>query len=122
MTAYPTATLTKTILVAATGLMLVSGAALAGREDTVEANREILRQRIEQGRYSGQLTRSEYRRLLAEEARIDAEFKRAKDDGRISRSEYEKLHDDQIAAYRHVHAASTDNHVSWWRQWLYRTR
>ena len=122
MTAFPTATLTKTVLVAATGLMLVSGAALAGREDTIDANREILRQRIEQGRYNGQLTRSEYRRLQAEEARIDADFKRAQADGRISRHEYEKLHDEQIAAYRNVRADSTNSHVSWWRQWLYRTR
>ena len=33
------------------------GAALAGREDTIEANRDVLNQRIEQGRYNGQLTR-----------------------------------------------------------------
>ena len=122
MTAVSTANATKTLFAAAAGLMLVSGAALAGREETIEANREILRQRIEQGRYNGQLTRGEYRRLQAEEAKIDADFKRAMEDGRISRHEYEKLHDEQIAAYRHVRADSTNNHVSWWRQWLYRTR
>ena len=122
MTAASTASITKTLLAATAGLMLVSAAAFAAREETIEANREILRQRIEQGRYNGQLTRSEYRRLQAEEAKIDADFKRAMQDGRLSRHEYEKLHDEQIAAYRHVHADSTNSHVSWWRQWLYRTR
>ncbi len=122
MTASDNARVGRTLFVAVTGLVLLSGAAAAGREDTLEANREILRQRIEQGRYSGQLTRAEYRRLQAEEAKIDADIKRALDDGRLSRREYEKLHDEQIAAYRHVHADASNTHVSWWRQWLYRTR
>ena len=122
MTARRIAPALKITLIAVAGLLLASGAALAGREDTIEANREILRQRIEQGRYNGQLTRAEYHRLLAEEAKIDADFKRAMDDGRISRREFEQLHDEQIAAYRHVHADSTNGRVSWWRRWLYATR
>lgn len=113
---------TKTFIIATTGLMLLSGAALAGREDTIEANREILNQRIEQGRYNGQLTRREYRDLKAEQAKIDADIRRAQDDGRISKNEYKKIHDEQIQAYRHVKADSTDNHVSWWRRWMYLNR
>jgi hypothetical protein len=123
MTAPVTSTmLTKTMLVAATGLMLASGAALAGREDTIEANREVLRQRIEQGRYNGQLTRREYRDLNAEQAKIEADIARAKQDGRTSRKEYEKIHDEQIDAYRHVKAESTDRQVSFWRRWLFLTK
>ena len=122
MTTSRTDRLSKLILAAATGVMLTSGAALAGREDTIDANREILRQRIEQGRYSGQLTRGEYRRLVAEEAKIDADFRGAMEDGRISRREFDALHDQQMAAYAHVHEDSTNAHVSWWRRWLYQTR
>ena len=122
MTALRHARATKSVLIAAAGLMLATSAAFAGREDTVEANRQVLRQRIEQGRYNGQLTRGEYRTLITEEAKIDADFKRALADGRISRREFEQLHDEQIAAYRHVHADTTNGRVSWWRRWLYVTR
>ena len=117
-----TATVTKTMLVAATGLMLASGAAFAGRDDTIEANRDVLRQRIEQGRYDGQLTRREYRELSAEQAKITADIARAKSDGYISRNEYQKIHDEQIAAYRHVKADNTNMQVSFWRRWLFLTR
>jgi uncharacterized membrane protein YebE (DUF533 family) len=117
-----TALLTKTIAIAATGLMLASGAALAGREDTIDANRDVQRQRIEQGRYNGQLTRREYRDLNVEQAKIDADIARAKADGHISRSEYQRIHNEQIAAYRHVTSESTDTQVSWWRRWMYLNR
>ncbi len=117
-----TALVTKSMLVAATGLMLASGAALAGREDTIEANRDVLRERIEQGRYNGQLTRREYRELNAEQAKIEADIARAKSDGNISRGEYKKIHDEQIAAYRHVKGDNTNTKVSFWRRWLFLTR
>jgi hypothetical protein len=117
-----TARLTKTITIAATGLLLASGAALAGREDTIDANDAVLRQRIEQGRYNGQLTRREYRDLNAEQAKIEADIARAKADGYISKREYQKIHDEQIAAYRHVKADNTNNQVSWWRRVLYLNR
>jgi len=113
---------TKTFTVAVTALMLLSGAALAGREDTIEANRDVLNQRIEQGRYNGQLTRREYRDLKSEEARIDADIKRALADGRLSRAEYQRLHDEQLAALKHVKEDSTNHKVSFWRRWLYQHR
>jgi predicted nucleic acid-binding Zn ribbon protein len=116
------ALITKTMLVVSTSLMLASGAALAGREDTIEANRDVLRQRIEQGRYNGQLTRREYRELNAEQAKIEADIARAKEDGRVSRREYQKIHDEQIAAYRHVKEDNTNSKVSFWRRWLFLTR
>jgi predicted nucleic acid-binding Zn ribbon protein len=113
---------TKSFTVLVTGLMLMSGAALAGREDTIEANRDILNQRIEQGRYNGQITRREYRDLKAEEARIDADIKRALADGRLSKGEYERLHNEQLAAFKNVKEDSTNHKVSFWRRWLYNHR
>jgi hypothetical protein len=117
-----TARITKTITIAATGLLLASGAAFAGREDTIDANDTILRQRIEQGRYSGQLTRREYRELNAEQAKIEADIARAKADGYVSKREYQKIHDEQIAAYRHVKTDTNNTQVSWWRRFLYLNR
>jgi uncharacterized membrane protein YebE (DUF533 family) len=122
MTAQITAHATKTFIVAITGLVLVSGAALAGREDTIDANRDVLRQRIEQGRYNGQLTRREYRDLKAEQAKIDQDIAAAKADGHVSKREYQRIHDEQIAAYRHVKTETTDSQVSFWRRWLFLTR
>jgi uncharacterized membrane protein YebE (DUF533 family) len=117
-----TARATKTSLIVAAGLMLATGAAFAGREDTLDANREVLHQRIEQGRYTGQLTRREYRELNTEEKRINTEIARAKADGHLSRREYQKIHDEQLGAYAHVKEASTNRQVSWWRRWMYLTR
>ncbi len=117
-----TARTTKTLVAAITGLVLVSGAALAGRDDTIDANRDVLRQRIEQGRYNGQLTRREYRDLNAEQAKINADIARAEADGRVTKREFNKIHDEQIAAYRNVKADSTNGQVSWWRRWMYQTR
>jgi hypothetical protein len=42
--------LMKAAVVVVTSLLLMSGAALAGREDTIEFNRDLLRQRLEDGR------------------------------------------------------------------------
>ena len=117
-----TATIAKTVLIAATGLVLVSGAAFAGRQDTIEANRDVLNQRIEQGRYNGSLTRREYRDLQSEQAKINADIAAAEADGHVSRHEYQKIHDEQITAYRHVKSDSTNGQISWWRRWLYQTR
>jgi uncharacterized membrane protein YebE (DUF533 family) len=117
-----TARHTKSIIIAAAGLLLASGAAFAGREDTIDANDAVLRQRIEQGRYNGQLTRREYRDLNTEQAKIEADIARAKADGYISKREYKKIHDEQIAAYGHVKADTHNPQVSWWRRFLYLNR
>ena len=99
----------------------VSGALAAGQA-TIDANQEVQRQRIEQGRYNGQLTRQEYRQLNAEQARIEAMERRAQADGYISKREYKQIHDAQIEAYRHIRQESTDNQVSGWRRWMYLNR
>lgn len=39
----------KAAVIVATSLMLLSGAALAGREDTIEFNRDLLSERVDEG-------------------------------------------------------------------------
>jgi uncharacterized membrane protein YebE (DUF533 family) len=109
-------------LITAATLALTTTSAFAYGQATIDANEAVQAQRIEQGRYSGELTRKEYRELKVEQARIQAMEARAKADGHISRREYNKIHDAQINAYRHIKSESTDGQVSWYRRWLYRTR
>ena len=110
------------ILTAIALVAVTATGAFAYGEDTIEANRDIQKNRIEQGRYNGELTRREYRQLKAEQAKIDADIARAQADGRITKREYKQLHDEQIEAYRHIKAESTDGQKSFWRRWLYLTR
>jgi uncharacterized protein HemX len=90
------------------------------REDTINANQAIERQRIEDARLKGELSRKEYRQLNAEQARIDEMERQAKADGHISKAEYKKIHDAQIEAYRNIKAESTDKQGSPIRRWLYK--
>jgi hypothetical protein len=90
------------------------------RQDTIDANQAVEAQRIANARLKGDLTRSEYRALQAEQARIAEMERKAQADGRISKREYSKIHDAQIGAYRHIKAESNDGQVSWIRRWFYR--
>ena len=117
-----TAPVARLALAALSALVLMSMTARADRAETIEANREVQRQRIEQGRYTGDLTRREYRALLAEQQKIDDDIRKAAADGHISRSEYRKIHEEQIGAYRDIKADTNNSQVSWWRRWLYLTR
>jgi hypothetical protein len=90
------------------------------RQDTIDANQAIERQRIEDARLKGELSRKEYRQLNAEQARITEMERQAKADGHISKAEYNKIHDAQIEAYRHIKAESTDKEGSPIRRWLYK--
>ncbi|NOU04827.1 MAG: hypothetical protein HOO99_01465 [Hyphomicrobiaceae bacterium] len=112
----------KRILTAAAIATLTATGAFAYGDETIDANRDAQRQRIEQGRYNGELTRREYRDLKAEQAKIDADIARAKADGRITKREYSKIHDEQIGSYRHIKSESSDGQKSFWRRWLYQTR
>jgi hypothetical protein len=118
--------LTITAIAAAT-LATVAAAALvtvpaqAGqRQDTIDANQAVERQRIEDARLKGELNRREYRALNAEQARIAEMERQAKADGHISKKEYTKIHDAQIAAYKHIKEESTDKEGSFIRRWLYK--
>ena len=108
-------------LVTLAAAAIVTMPAYAGqRQDTIDANRAIEHQRIEDARLKGELNRREYRALNAEQARIAELERQAKADGHISKSEYNKIHDAQINAYRHIKAESTDREGSFIRRWLYR--
>jgi hypothetical protein len=109
-------------LVLATTLGTAGASAHSQRDATIDANQAVQLQRIEQGRYTGEINRREYRALLAEQARIAEMERAAKADGWISRREYKSIHDAQIDAYRAIKSESSDRDVSFWRRWLYRTR
>jgi uncharacterized membrane protein YebE (DUF533 family) len=110
------------ILITAATLAITASSAFAYGEATIDANEAVQANRIEQGRYTGQLTRREYRALKTEQARIQAMENRAKADGYVSKREYNRIHDAQINAYRHIKSESTDGQVSWYRRWLYKNR
>jgi uncharacterized membrane protein YebE (DUF533 family) len=77
---------------------------------------------IEQGRYSGELTRREYRDLKAEQRAIQDMENRAKADGHISKREYRNIHEAQANAARHIAQETHDSQKSWYRRWLYNHR
>jgi hypothetical protein len=111
-----------TIATLALGTLAVNAPAHAYGQQTIDANQAVQAHRIEDARLKGDLTRSEYRALLAEQARIATLERKAKADGHVSVREFNKIHDAQINAYRHVKQESTDGEVSWYRRWLYRHR
>jgi ABC-type transport system involved in cytochrome bd biosynthesis fused ATPase/permease subunit len=116
VTAFAAAT-----LVTFAAAAVVTMPAYAGqRQDTIDANQAIERQRIEDARLKGELNRREYRALNAEQARIAEMERQAKADGHISKSEYNRIHDAQINAYRNIKSESTDKEGSFIRRWLYR--
>ena len=103
-------------------LLATSGAAFAHDTSAIDATKVQQRQRIEHGRYTGQLTRHEYRRLMAEQADIAAMERRAKADGFVSHREFRAIRSAQHAAAQHIYAEAHDWQVSPWRRWSYRFR
>ncbi len=114
----------------AAGLVaLTSAAALAGDRgswggywgDRSGERREAAQEhQIDNARRSGQLTRSEYQALQAEQARIDAMQRRAQADGRIDRYEAAQIRRAQNEASRHIYQESHDGEKSrryWYRWW-----
>jgi CRISPR/Cas system-associated endoribonuclease Cas2 len=114
-----TTLLATSILLTTTGLVLADS---ASRQRDIDATQAREAREIEQGRFNGNLTRSEYRALLAEQARIRDLERAALADGRISKREYREIHAAQNNAVRHIQAESNDGQVSFWRRWLYRNR
>jgi hypothetical protein len=110
------------LLITAAALGLTASSAFAFGTATIDANENVQASRIEDGRYKGELTRSEYRALKAEQGRIIELERQAKADGRVSKREYNEIHTAQINAYRQIKAESNDGQKSWWRRWLYNTR
>lgn len=75
------------------------------RVDHIQHNQ---RQRIEQGIRSGELTRPEARRLMAEQRAIEDEEQRYLADGIVTRAERADLLQDLNAAARHIYNESHD--------------
>jgi len=111
--------------VAAAGLLglaiSATGAQAYGEKqiDAIEAREAAA---IEQGRYSGQLTRREYRDLKAEQQAIRSMEARAKADGYVSKREYREIREAQSNAARHIYQETHDGQKSWYRRWLYNHR
>ncbi len=108
----------RTFLITAAAIAITSTSAFAFGQDTIDANQSVQARRIEQGRYTGELTRRELRALQAEQARIAEMERRAKADGYVSKREYNQIHDAQINAYRHINSETHDGQVSFWRKWM----
>jgi uncharacterized membrane protein YebE (DUF533 family) len=114
--------------------LLIATALIAGTAGLAQADGDTWRQRqidateareaaaIEKGRYQGELTRREYRDLLAEQQRIAQMERAAKADGYISRQEFRDIRHAQAHADRHIAEESHDRQKSWWRRFLYLNR
>lgn len=98
-----------------------SGANAYGRK-TLEANAALEEAAIEQGRYTGNLTRREYRDLKAEQDTIKALERRALADGHLSKREFRNIREAQANAKHHIIQETHDNQKSWYRRWLYNHR
>ena len=103
-------------------LIATAGGANAYGKKTIDANIAQEASAIEQGRYSGELTKREYRDLKAEQDSIKAMERRALADGHISKREYKTIHEAQANARQHIREESSDGQKSWYRRWLYNHR
>jgi hypothetical protein len=117
----------RTITIAS--LALVAGTTLANagsgdqwRRKAIDTEQWRQTQQIEQGRYQGQLTRREYRRLLVEQARVRELEQAASRDGRISRREFRDIRAAQATAQADIASDTTNGRKSFWRRFLYLTR
>jgi hypothetical protein len=72
---------------------------------------------IEQGHENGQLTRREYRDLVAEQARIADLRRQAERDGRLTGREVRSIRHAQHDAAHRIAAERHDRQVNIWRRW-----
>lgn len=92
------------------------------RRKAIDSEQSREKSTIEQGRYSGELTRREYRQLVNEQQRIADIEKKAQADGYVSRREFREIREAQAEASQHIKQETSDGQVSFWRRWLYRSR
>ncbi len=109
----------KKILIASLALAATAGASLAHETRSIDRTQAKQLEELEKGRYTGQLTRKEYRDLKAEQAYIQRLENNAKADGRVTKREYNTIRDAQKAAEKHIYAEEHDNQRALWRRWLY---
>jgi hypothetical protein len=103
-------------------LLATTGAAAAYGDTEIERVQFEQQRRIEDGRFRGELTRFEYRQLLAEQDAIAFSIRQAKDDGRVSYREYLAIRAAQDEAGEHIYRQKHDTQVAFFRNWLYRHR
>jgi uncharacterized membrane protein YebE (DUF533 family) len=117
------AILTATVLLATTSIASARdygyGGGYGGGSREIDARQANQEHRIQQGVRSGELTRGEYQKLEAEQARIRDMERRAKADGHVSRSERDQIRHAQNDAGRHIYQEKHDSERSqarrWWR-------
>jgi len=106
----------RTIAIAAVTLIATTATASAHSTKWIDRVQDAQAQRIEQGRYSGELTRREYWRLKSEQAKIAELEAAAKRDGVVTSREYRAIRDAQQEASRHIYQETHDGQVSWFRR------
>lgn len=121
--------MTKLILAAAIGLVASTGIASAhdgysssygygyGTGSQIDSRQAYQANRIEAGRRSGEITRSEYRQLQAEQARIRQLEAQAKRDGHIDPWEAARIRRAQNEASQHIREEASDAQRRGWRRW-----
>jgi uncharacterized membrane protein YebE (DUF533 family) len=118
----------KSFAIAAVTLVALSSAAAAhgpgsGYGDRIDRRQANQEQSIRQGVRSGEITRHEYYKLEAEQARIRALERSAKRDGYVDPYERRRLEAAQDAARRHIAQEKHDgdrrhsHRGSWDRRW-----
>jgi uncharacterized membrane protein YebE (DUF533 family) len=111
---------TSSLLIGSAGVALAAGD--SWRQKQIDETQAREAGQIEAGRYKGDLTRREYRDLLAEQNRIAEMERKAKADGYVSKREFREIREAQVNASQHIKSESTDGQVSFWRKWLYNSR
>jgi Skp family chaperone for outer membrane proteins len=116
----------KTLLIATAALVASTTFAAASgdywRRKAIDAQQAQHSAEIEKGRYQGQLTRREYRRLLVEQAQIRDLQAAATRDGYVSKREFRDIRSAQVSAGQHIAEDSTNRRKSWLRRLFYLTR
>ncbi len=95
------------------------GSGAATETPYIDANQARQRAQIEQGRRSGQITRSEYQQLMAEQDRIASMERRAKADGFADPAERRRIREAQESAGRQIYHESHDTDTRW-NRWVRR--
>lgn len=95
------------------------GSGAATETPYIDATQARQRAQIEQGRRTGQITRSEYQQLMAEQDRIAAMERRAKGDGFADPAERRRIREAQESAGRHIYHESHDSDTRW-NRWVRR--
>jgi hypothetical protein len=83
------------------GLPIVEAGEIVDREQRQQ-------ERIGQGVQSGELTAKETQRLEKEQAKIEADRQKAREDGKLTKKERTKLHQEQDRASRHIYQQKHD--------------